>query len=97
MCRVTSSQVGQIRPLRFKVQKKDGSSRGDFSLIDKLEQTCAASQAARQLILADLSTKRETHGPPLGVCLVRRYPTRVQVYAQRKLRRQGLRKHGESM
>ena len=26
MCRVTSSQVGQIRPLRFKVQKKDAPS-----------------------------------------------------------------------
>ena len=28
MCRVTSSQVGQIRPLRFKVQKVDAPSRG---------------------------------------------------------------------
>ena len=27
MCRVTSSQVGQIRPLRFKVQKCDDPSR----------------------------------------------------------------------
>ena len=77
-----------------------------LSLFASSGERWGKSQAARQLILVDLSlTKRETHGPLLGVCLFRRHPTRVQRYVQPKTTQTGncrhkllgLRKHGKSM